>query len=99
MEAAGMGAAARQQLEDLLCGLLLTVPEVRARLRTHTLPFSQPALREIAAAALRQHVCPPPLTAEARRLASLVGRSDDRLTRYAPARAPQDPLPLSQQTK
>ena len=74
MEAAGMGAAARQQLEDLLCGLLLTVPEVRARLQTHTLPFSQPALREIAAAALRQHACPPPLTAEARRLASLVGR-------------------------
>ena len=45
MEAVGIGTAARRQLEDLLCGLLLTMPEVRARLQTYTLPFSQPALQ------------------------------------------------------
>jgi len=87
MEAAGIGTAARRQLEDLLCGLLLTVPEVRARLQTHTLPFSQPALREIATSALRQTPYPRHLTAEVRRLASLVGRRRRLLPRHPPARA------------
>jgi DNA primase catalytic core len=92
-EAAGMGTAARQQLEDLLCGLLLTVPEVRTRLQRHRLPFSQPALREIAAAALRQRSCPPPLTAEAQRVASLVGRRHDHTRRHPPARTPHSTRP------
>ncbi len=93
MEAAGIGAAARQQLEDLLCGLLLTVPEVRARLQTHTLPFSRPALREIATHARRQTPYPQHLTAEARRLASLVGR------RHPPASAQRDTPSVSHHEK
>lgn len=99
MEAAGMGMAARQQLEDLLCGLLLTVPEVRVRLQTHMLPFSQPALREIATAALGQHTCPPHRTAEARRLASLVGRPQGHPARHAPARARHDTPPVPRHEK
>jgi DNA primase len=91
MEAAGISAVARQQLEDLLCGLLLTVPEVRARLQTHTLPFSQPALREIATSALRQTPYPQHLTAEVRRLASLVRRRHGRTPRHTPPRTPDTP--------
>lgn len=82
MAAAGIGTAARQQLEELLCGLLLTVPDVRVRLRNHTLPFSQPSLREIATHVLRQKSCPQHLTGEAERLASLVDTA-----RYLPAPA------------
>lgn len=95
MEAAGIGAVARRHLEDLLCGLLLTVPEVRARLQTHTLPFSQPALREIATSALRQKSCPQHLAVEARRLASLVAPRHGRTPRHPPPRAPHDTPPVS----
>lgn len=90
MEAAGIGTAARQQLEDLLCGLFLTMPEVRARLQAHPLPFSQPALREIATYVRRQTPYPQHLTAEARRLVSLVAQRHRITLRHLPTPVQHD---------
>lgn len=79
-EAAGIGHAARQRLEEILCGLLLTVPEVRARLRTVSLPLRNPQLRALAARALHGESLTGQLTAVAERLAQMVSSCPDRTT-------------------
>ena len=48
VEAAHMGEHGRRELEGMLCGLLLTVPAVRAQLRGKRLPLSDPALHALA---------------------------------------------------
>jgi DNA primase len=73
-EAAGIGHAARRQLEELLCGLLLTVPEVRERLRGVLLPLRNPHLRVLAAHALRNEPIRGDQATEAARLANMVER-------------------------
>jgi DNA primase len=71
-ETAGIGHAARQRLEELFCGLLLTVPEVRERLRGVSLPLRNPHLRALAARALRNEPITGEGAAEAKRLATAV---------------------------
>ncbi len=80
-EAAGIGAPARRHLEELLCGLLLTVPEVRARLRSCSLPVADPQVRAIAESALQGKPRTGHLYREAGRLAQLVGGFGRRLLR------------------
>ncbi len=76
-EAAGIGHATRQQLEELLCGLLLTVPEVRERLRGISLPLRNPRLRVLATRVLQNESITGQRAAEAERLATAVrGRTD-----------------------
>jgi DNA primase len=53
-EVLGLGHAARCRLEELLSELVLTIPEVRARLRGVTLPLRDPQLREVVARTLRE---------------------------------------------
>jgi DNA primase len=52
IEAAGIGSAARQRLEEILCDLLQTIPAVRQRLRGVSLPITDPQLRTMATKAL-----------------------------------------------
>jgi DNA primase len=54
IEAAGIGRAARQRLEKILCDLLLTIPAVRQRLRGGSLPITDPQLRAIATRVLQR---------------------------------------------
>ena len=82
-EAAGIGAPARRHLEELLCGLLLTVPEVRARLRSCSLPVADPQVRAIAESALQGKPRTGHLYREAGRLAQLVGGFGRRMLRFA----------------
>ncbi|NOT56412.1 MAG: DNA primase [Deltaproteobacteria bacterium] len=53
-EVMGLGHAARHRLEEILVELVLTIPEVRERLRGVTLPLRDPRLREVVARALRE---------------------------------------------
>jgi hypothetical protein len=53
-EVLGLGHAARYRLEELLSELVLTIPEVRTRLRGVTLPLRDPQLRAVVDRALRQ---------------------------------------------
>lgn len=53
-EMLGLGQAARHRLEELVAELVLTIPEVHARLRGVTLPLRDPRLREVVARALRE---------------------------------------------
>ena len=54
IEAAGIGRAARQRLEEMLCDLLQTIPAVRQRLRAVSLPITDPQLRAIATRVLQR---------------------------------------------
>ena len=54
LEAAGMGSAARQRLEAILCDLLQTIPAVRQRLRGRALPIADPRLRARATQTLQR---------------------------------------------
>lgn len=53
-EVFGLGHAARHRLEEILAELVLTMPEVQARLRGVTLPLRDPQLRAVVARALRE---------------------------------------------
>ena len=53
-EVLGLGHAARYRLEEILAELVLTMPEVRARLRGVTLPLRDPQLRAVVTRTLRQ---------------------------------------------
>lgn len=57
-EMLGLGQAARQRLEEIVAELVLTIPEVQARLRGVTLPLRDPRLRAVVDHALR-HESPP----------------------------------------
>jgi len=57
-EVLGLGHAARYRLEEVLSELVLTMPEVRARLRGVRLPLRDPRLRALVARSLRHE--PPP---------------------------------------
>jgi DNA primase len=89
-EAAGIGHAARQRLEEILCGLLLTVPDVRARLRTVSLPLRDPQLRALAARALHGESLTGRLTTVGERLAQMVSSGSDCATGTDVAAATQD---------
>lgn len=53
-ELLGLGQAARHRLEEIVAELVLTIPEVQARLRGVTLPLRDPRLRAVVARALRE---------------------------------------------
>ncbi len=53
-ELLGLGQAARQQLEEIIAELVLTIPEVQARLRGVTLPLRDSRLRAVVARALQE---------------------------------------------
>jgi hypothetical protein len=51
-ELMGLGQAARHRLEEIVAELVLTIPEVQARLRGMMLPLRDPRLREVVARVL-----------------------------------------------
>jgi DNA primase len=59
-EVLGLGDTARHRLEELLSELVLTIPEVRSRLRGVTLPLRNPQLRALVTCTLRHE----PLTGD-----------------------------------
>ena len=57
-EVLGIGDTARQQLEETLSALVLTIPEVRTHLHGVMLPLRNPQLRAVVHRALQQEVLP-----------------------------------------
>jgi len=55
-EVLGIGHTARRRLEELLAELVLTIPEVRSRLRGVTLPIRNPQLRALVIHTLRHEL-------------------------------------------